>query len=170
MGLMRDGHIRALQMEMICDGGAYGLSTEGVMRKAAILAAGPYVIPNVRVDTLGVYTNNTPSGAFRSFGALQTAFATESHLDICAERLAIDPFQIRRINAMRDGASTHTKAKLGSVSLTRALDALEKASGWESGAPSSRGDRRQDLNGNDIRPPCALDARFAPTEKQEAAE
>ena len=170
MGLMRDGHIRALQMKMICDGGAYGLSTEGVMRKAAILAAGPYVIPNVRVDTLGVYTNNTPSGAFRSFGALQTAFATESHLDICAERLAIDPFQIRRINAMRDGALTHTKAKLESVSLTRALDALEKASGWETGAPSSRGDRRQDLNRDDIRPPCALGARFAPTEKQGAAE
>ena len=75
MGLMKDGRIRALAMKMICDGGAYGLSTEGVMRKAAILAAGPYVIPNVRVDTYGIYTNNTPSGAFRSFGALQTAFA-----------------------------------------------------------------------------------------------
>ena len=140
MGLMRDGRIRALQMQMICDGGAYGLSTEGVMRKAAILAAGPYVIPNVRVDTFGIYTNNTPSGAFRSFGALQTAFATELHLDICAERLGLDPFHIRRINAMRDGAVTHTKAKLGSVSLTRALDALEKASGWDTGAPTSRGE------------------------------
>ena len=170
MGLTGDGHIRALQMKMICDGGAYGLSTEGVMRKAAILAAGPYVIPNVRVDTFGIYTNNTPSGAFRSFGALQTAFATESHLDICAERLALDPFQIRRVNAMRDGATTHTKAKLGSVSLTRALDALEKASGWESGAPTSRGDKRRDLNRDDIRPPCALGARFAAEEKQEAAE
>ena len=170
MGLMKDGRIRALAMKMICDGGAYGLSTEGVMRKAAILAAGPYVIPNVRVDTYGVYTNNTPSGAFRSFGALQTAFATESHLDICAERLGLDPFHIRRINAMRDGAVTHTKAKLGSVSLTRALDALEKASGWEAGAPGSRGATRKDLNRPDIRPPCALGARFADGDKQEAAE
>ena len=170
MGLMRDGRIRALQMKMICDGGAYGLSTEGVMRKAAILAAGPYVIPNVKVDTIGIYTNNTPSGAFRSFGALQTAFATESHLDICAERLGLDPFQIRRINAMRDGALTHTKAKLSSVSLMRALDALEKASGWEAGAPVSRGESRSDLNSADIRPPCALGARFAATVKQEAAE
>ncbi len=170
MGLMKNGHIRALVMKMICDGGAYGLSTEGVMRKAAILAAGPYVIPNVRVDTYGIYTNNTPSGAFRSFGALQTAFATESHLDICAERLGLDPFHIRRINAMRDGAVTHTKAKLGSVSLTRALDALEKASGWEAGTPDSRGSTRRDLNRSDIRPPCALGARFAQDEKQEAAE
>ncbi|MFZ2093471.1 MAG: molybdopterin cofactor-binding domain-containing protein [Pseudolabrys sp.] len=170
MGLTRDGRIRALQMKMICDGGAYGMSTEGVMRKAAILAAGPYVIPNVRVDTFGIYTNNTPSGAFRSFGALQTAFATESHLDICAERLGLDPFQIRRINAMRDGALTHTKAKLGSVSLMRALDALEKASGWETGAPTSRGEIRGDLDRPDIRPPCALGARFAAAEKREAAE
>ncbi|MGC2712460.1 MAG: molybdopterin cofactor-binding domain-containing protein [Pseudolabrys sp.] len=170
MGLTHDGHIRALQMKMISDGGAYGLSTEGVMRKAAILAAGPYAIPNVTVDTIGIYTNNTPSGAFRSFGALQTAFATESHLDICAERLGLDPFEIRRINAMRDGALTHTKARLGSVSLMRALDALEKASGWEIGAPTSRGDRRRDLNRSDIRPPCTLGARFAAVEKQEAAE
>jgi CO/xanthine dehydrogenase Mo-binding subunit len=169
MGLMRDGRIRALEMKMICDGGAYGMSTEGVMRKAAILAAGPYVIPNVKVDTYGVYTNNTPSGAFRSFGALQTAFATESHLDICAERLGLDPFEIRRINAMRDGAVTHTKARLGSVSLTRALDALEKASGWEGGAPVSRGHIRLDVDRADIRPPCALGARFA-DEKPEAAE
>jgi CO/xanthine dehydrogenase Mo-binding subunit len=140
------------------------------MRKAAILAAGPYAIPNVKVDTYGIYTNNTPSGAFRSFGALQTAFATESHLDICAERLGLDPFEIRRINAMRDGALTHTKAKLTSVSLTHALNALEKASGWEAGVPNSRGNTRRDLGRDDIRPPCALGARFKVADKQEAAE
>src|SRR5215467_1530483 len=170
MGLKRDGRICAFQMKMICDGGAYGLSTEGVMRKAAILAAGPYVIPNVSIDSYGIYTNNTPSGGFRFFGGLQTAFAAESHLDICAERLGLDPFHIRRINAMRDGAVTHTKARLGSVSLMRALDALEKSSGWESGAPTSRGCTRGDLNREDIRPPCALGARFAHDDKQEAAE
>ncbi|HVV62563.1 MAG TPA: molybdopterin cofactor-binding domain-containing protein [Pseudolabrys sp.] len=170
MGLTRDGRIRAFEMTMICDGGAYGLSTEGVMRKAAILGAGPYAIPNVKVDTYGIYTNNTPSGAFRSFGALQTAFATESHLDICAEQLGLDPFEIRRINAMRDGGTTHTKQKLGTVSLTRALNALEKASGWEKGAPAQRGGTRRDLNRGDIRPPVSLGARFASAEKQEAAE
>ena len=79
MGLTKDGRITAVQMRVIYDGGAYGMSTEGVMRKGAILAAGPYVIPNLSVDTYGIYTNNTPSGAFRSFGSLQTQFATESH-------------------------------------------------------------------------------------------
>jgi len=170
MGLMRDGRIKASQLTMICDGGAYGLSTEGVMRKAAILAAGPYVIPHVRVDTYGVYTNNTPSGAFRSFGALQTEFATESLLDVCAERLGLDPFEIRRINAMRDGAVTHTGQKLGSVSLLRCLEAAEKASAWEPGAPTSRGATRKDLNRADVRPPVSLGARFAAVEKQEVAE
>jgi CO/xanthine dehydrogenase Mo-binding subunit len=124
----------------------------------------------VRVDTYGIYTNNTPSGAFRSFGALQTQFATESHLDICAERLGLDPFEIRRINAMRDGAVTHTKQKLGSVSLLRCLEAAEKASGWEAGAPSVRGETRRDIDGAGIRPPVSLGARFAANSKQEAAE
>jgi len=170
MGLKRNGRICVLEMTMVCDGGAYSLSTGNVVHKAAVLAAGPYVIPNIKIDTYGVYTNNTPSGAFRSFGALQAAFSTESHLDICAERLGLDPFQIRRINAMHDGAVTHTRQQLGSVSLSRVLDAAEKGSGWEAGAPVSRGDRRSDLDRDDIRPPCALGARFAATEKRQAAE
>jgi aerobic-type carbon monoxide dehydrogenase small subunit (CoxS/CutS family) len=170
MGLARDGRIRAVDFRMIADGGAYGLSTEGVMRKAAILGAGPYNVPNLKMDTYGVYTNNTPSGAFRSFGALQTQFATESHLDIAAERLGLDPFEIRRINMMRDGATTHTKQKLRSVSLGRCLDAAEQGSGWEKGVPSQRGDSRRDLDRDDIRPPVSLGARFAVNGKQEAAE
>jgi CO/xanthine dehydrogenase Mo-binding subunit len=170
MGLTRDGRIRAVEFKMICDGGAYGLSTEGVMRKAAILGAGPYNIPNLKMDTYGVYTNNTPSGAFRSFGALQTQFATETHLDICAEKLGVDPFEIRRVNAMRDGAVTHTKQRLKSVSLMRALEAAEKASEWQSGPPVARGETRGDLGGNGTRPPCALGARLEASESQEAAE
>ena len=170
MGLTRDGRIRAVEFRMVCDGGAYGLSTEGVMRKAAILGAGPYNVPHLKMDVYGIYTNNTPSGAFRSFGALQTQFATETHLDICAEKLGLDPFEIRRINAMQDGAITHTKQKLKSVSLLRALDAAEKVSSWECGPPVSRGDARDDLGGEGTRPPCALGARFAGAQSQEAAE
>jgi CO/xanthine dehydrogenase Mo-binding subunit len=161
MGLTHDGRIRAVQITMVCDGGAYGLSTEGVVRTAAILAAGPYAIPNVKIDTYGIYTNNTPSGAFRSFGALQAQFATETHLDICAEKLGLDPFEMRRINAMRDGAISHTKQRLTSVSFSRALDAVEQASGWERGIPHSRGETRGDHNGDGVREPCALGARFA---------
>jgi CO/xanthine dehydrogenase Mo-binding subunit len=142
------------------------------MRKAAILGAGPYAIPNLQVDTYGIYTNNTPSGAFRSFGALQTQFATESHLDICAEKLGLDPFEIRRINAMRDGAQTHTKQQLKSVSYLRVLEAAEQASKWEKGVPLSRGDSRSDFAkpGEGVRAACSLGARFEADGKLEAAE
>ncbi|MDQ2080832.1 molybdopterin-dependent oxidoreductase [Xanthobacteraceae bacterium Astr-EGSB] len=160
MGLTLDGRIRAVEFNMVCDGGAYGLSTEGVMRKAAILGAGPYNIPNLKMDTYGIYTNNTPSGAFRSFGALQAQFATESHLDICAERLGIDPFEIRRINAMRPGSKTHTKQPLKSASLLAALKAVAQASGWEKGPPTSRGEARRDLGGPGNRPSCTLGSRI----------
>jgi CO/xanthine dehydrogenase Mo-binding subunit len=169
MGLMRDGRIVASEITMICDGGAYGLSTEGVMRKAAILGAGPYDIPNVKVDTYGIYTNNTPSGAFRTFGAMQSQFATESHLDICAERLGLDPFELRRINGMRDGAVSHTRQKLGSVSLSRVLEGAERASRWEIGAPVSRGGGRSDLGGEGNRLPCTLGARFSKGTRPQAA-
>ncbi len=160
MGLKNDGRITGVRFKMISDGGAYGMSTEGVMRKAAILACGPYNIPNVRIDTYGVYTNNTPSGAFRTFGAMQAQFATESTLDIAAERLGLDPFEIRRINMMRTGAITHTRQQLGSVSIDDVLDAAEKASGWEAGAPAMRGPVRQDLGGPGTRKPCTLGARL----------
>ncbi len=171
MGLKRDGRITAVQFTMLSDGGAYGMSTEGVMRKAAILSCGPYDIPNVKIDTYGVYTNNTPSGAFRTFGAMQAQFATESHLDICAEKLGLDPFEIRRINIMHDGALTHTKQQLGSVSIGRVLDAAEAASRWEAGTPGRLG-ARSDLGGPGTRQPCTLGACFAPPpakDKQEVA-
>jgi CO/xanthine dehydrogenase Mo-binding subunit len=164
MGLKNDGRITAVAFKMISDGGAYGMSTEGVMRKAAILACGPYDIPNVKIDTIGVYTNNTPSGAFRTFGAMQAQFATESHLDICAEKLGLDPFEIRRRNMMRDGAITHTQQTLGSVSIGTVLDVAEAASRWEAGAPG-RGQTRGDLGGEGTRAPSTLGARFTPAPK-----
>ncbi len=160
MGLTKDGRITAVSFKMISDGGAYGMSTEGVMRKAAILSCGPYNIENVKIDTYGVYTNNTPSGAFRTFGAMQAQFATESQLDIAAEKLGMDPFEIRRINMMLDGAVTHTQQKLGSVSIGEVLEQAEKASMWEAGAPSMRGPNRTDLGGPGTRLPCTLGARF----------
>ena len=170
MGVKRDGRICATSMYMVADGGAYGLSTEGVMRKAAILAAGPYNIAHVRVDAIGVYTNNTPSGAFRSFGALQSEFATESHLDMIAERLGIDPIELRRINGMRDGAVTHTRQQLDSVSLMTVLDAVFKAAGWEVGAPTVRGNTRNDLGAAGNRPPCMLGARLKAPETRDSRE
>lgn len=166
MGLKNDGRITAIEFRMISDGGAYGMSTEGVMRKAAILSCGPYDVDNVKIDTYGVYTNNTPSGAFRTFGAMQAQFATESHLDICAEKLGLDPFEIRRINMMKAGSLTHTRQPLASASIDRVLDAAEQASGWEKGTPSVRGETRQDTGRAGNRPPCTLGARIRRADEQ----
>lgn len=164
MGLTRDGMILASQIRIVYDGGAYGMSTEGVIRKGAILGGGPYNIPNFQIDTYGVYTNNTPSGAFRAFGSLQSQFATECHLDICAERLGIDPFELRLKNAMRTGDRTHTKHILNSSSMDQVLEAARTASRWESGAPNMRGATRSDLGGDGTRSPCTL----VPREQAEA--
>jgi hypothetical protein len=71
---------------------------------------------------------------------------------------------------MRDGATTHTKQALKSVSLGRVLDALEQGAGWEKGVPDRRGDTRRDLDKAGNRPPVSLGARFAAATKQEAAE
>jgi len=163
MGITKDGRITASQIKCESDGGAYGCSTEGVMRKMAILGAGPYDIPNVSIDTYGYYTNNTPSGAFRTFGAMQSEFATEVMLDLAAEKLGLDPFEIRRINGMRDGAVTHTKQKLESVSFQQVLEAARAGAHWQSGPPNNRGANRKDLSGSGNRPPCQLGARFLST-------
>ena len=165
MGLKWNGQITAIQFSMISDGGAYGMSSEGVMRKAAILSCGPYAVDNLSVDTTAVYTNNTPSGAFRTFGGMQAQFATESMMDMAAEALEMDPFEIRRVNMMKIGSTTHTQHKLTAASLDRCLDAAEKESRWEKGTPNVRGDKRSDLGGDDTRAPCTLGARFSKAKK-----
>ncbi len=165
MGLKWNGEITAIQFKMISDGGAYGMSSEGVMRKAAILSCGPYAVDNLSVDTTAVYTNNTPSGAFRTFGGMQAQFATESMMDMAAEALEMDPFEIRRVNMMKIGSTTHTQHKLTAASLDRCLDAAEKEARWENGTPNVRGSERADLGGDDTRKPCTLGARFTDEKK-----
>lgn len=165
MGLKKDGRITATQLKAVCDGGAYGMSTEGVMRKMAILGAGPYDIPNVQIDTYGAYTNNTPSGAFRTFGAMQSQFSTESHLDMCAERLGLDPFELRAINAMKPGCTTHTQQPLDRSSCEQVLAAARDGANWEAGVPAVRGPSRKDLNGDGNRAPCSLGSRLHETKR-----
>lgn len=160
MGLTRDGRITAMEFDMLSDGGAYGLSSEGVMRKAAILSCGPYEIDNLKVDTTVVYTNNTPSGAFRSFGGMQVQFATECMVDMAAEKLGLDPFEIRRRNMMKPGSLTHTQQRLGTASLGMVLDAAESGSHWEAGPPTVRGAVRSDTHGPGTRKACTLGERF----------
>jgi xanthine dehydrogenase molybdenum-binding subunit len=105
-GATKDGRLLAHEVEIYGDGGAYASLSNHVMLRATTHAAGPYEVPNSRVDTYAMYTNNVPSGAFRGFGVTQSGFAMESQLDVLAEALGISPLEIRRKNMLARGKRT----------------------------------------------------------------
>jgi selenium-dependent xanthine dehydrogenase len=108
IGARKDGRLTAVETELYGDTGAYASLGEKVMTRATTHSSGPYEVPNVRADCYAIYTNNPPAGAFRGFGVTQSAFAVESTMDILAERLGIDPFELRIQNALRVGSVTNT--------------------------------------------------------------
>jgi len=123
MGAMRDGRLHAVETELYGDTGAYASLGDKVMTRATTHSAGPYDIPHVRADCYAMYTNNPPAGAFRGFGVTQSAFAVESMMDMLAETLALDPVEIRRLNALRVGSFTNTGQLLReSVGLSECIE------------------------------------------------
>jgi CO/xanthine dehydrogenase Mo-binding subunit len=107
-GVTRDGRLVAMDVEVILDGGAYVTLSPVVLSRGCIHAAGPYRCDHISIRGRAVFTNTPPNGAFRGFGAPQTEFAVEVHLDRIAEALGVDPVEIRRINALRPGDTTAT--------------------------------------------------------------
>ena len=81
----------AADVRLLLDGGAYASSSPAVLANASTFAAGPYEVPNVRIEGTVVYTNNPPCGAMRGFGAPQVCFAHESAMDELAEELRLEP-------------------------------------------------------------------------------
>jgi CO/xanthine dehydrogenase Mo-binding subunit/aerobic-type carbon monoxide dehydrogenase small subunit (CoxS/CutS family) len=125
-GARRDGTLTAVEAELYGDSGAYASLGEKVMTRATTHATGPYVVPHTKIDCYAMYTNNAPCGAFRGFGVTQSAFAVESNMDILAEKLGMDPAELRRKNAMRVGTTTATGQLLReSVGLLECLDRVE---------------------------------------------
>lgn len=102
-GATKEGKVVAAAMEIIADAGAYMYTTNKVLGNSTITSTGPYAIPNVKTDVIGVYTNNLPGAAFRGFGAPQALFMAESQMNKLAEKLGIDSIEIRRLNALRKG-------------------------------------------------------------------
>jgi CO/xanthine dehydrogenase Mo-binding subunit len=99
----RDGKILAMDIDFTIDGGAYETLSRVVLSRGTIHAAGPYNCPNVRVRSRAVATNAPPHGAFRGFGAPQSVFALERHLDRVAEAAGLTPDELRRRNFLREG-------------------------------------------------------------------
>ncbi len=103
-GADRDGRLVYVRARVVLDGGAYASSSTAVCSNAACFAAGPYDMPNARLDAYVVYTNNPPCGAMRGFGAVQVAIAHEAQMDKLAAALNLDPLELRIKNAMRPGS------------------------------------------------------------------
>jgi CO/xanthine dehydrogenase Mo-binding subunit len=124
-GVTRDGRLTAIDIDVVLDGGAYMTLSPVVLSRGVIHATGPYRCDNVRVNGRVVMTNTPPNGAFRGFGAPQTQFAAEVHMERIAERLGMDPVKLREINALRAGDTTATGQVLGRD--TSALKVLREA-------------------------------------------
>ena len=107
-GVTPEGRLLAQDIEVVLDGGAYVTLSPVVLSRGIIHAAGPYACDHVRIDGRAMFTNAVPFGAFRGFGAPQTHFANERHMDRIAARLGMDPAELRRRNLLREGESTAT--------------------------------------------------------------
>jgi CO/xanthine dehydrogenase Mo-binding subunit len=105
----RDGKILGGEIEFTIDGGAYLTLSPVVLSRGAIHAGGPYYWPNVRIRATAVATNAPPHGAFRGFGAPQSLFAMERHMDRIAEATGLSPIEIRRQNFLQPGETTTTE-------------------------------------------------------------
>jgi CO/xanthine dehydrogenase Mo-binding subunit/aerobic-type carbon monoxide dehydrogenase small subunit (CoxS/CutS family) len=128
MGAKKNGRLIAVETELYGDTGAYASLGEKVMTRATTHSAGPYDVPHVRADCYAMYTNNPPAGAFRGFGVTQSAFAVESMIDMLAEKLNIEPVELRRMNALHVGSITNTGQELReSVGLMECIDKVSSA-------------------------------------------
>ncbi len=113
VGCDAEGHIVGLRARIVGDTGAYASVGRAVLERAAGHACGAYRVPNVDVEATAVYTNNPPCGAMRGFGVNQTNFALEGALDILAERVGIDGWEMRWRNALDVGDRFGTGQRLG---------------------------------------------------------
>jgi aldehyde oxidoreductase len=112
VGCNADGRLTAVRARMIGDTGAYASVGAKVMERAGGHATGPYRVPNLDIESVAVYTNNPPCGAMRGFGVNQAAFAIESCLNMLAEKVGIDGWEIRWRNALEVGDTLSTGQRL----------------------------------------------------------
>jgi CO/xanthine dehydrogenase Mo-binding subunit len=131
-GATKEGKVTAAEVELVTDGGAYAYTSTKVMGNATLMCTGPYEIPNVKVDSFAVYTNNIPNGAFRGFGGPQGAFEAESQMNKLAEALKLDPVEIRMRNVLKEGSllSVGTPLPKG-VSISRVIQTCARKAGWK---------------------------------------
>lgn len=130
-GATKEGKLVAADVDIYADGGAYIYTSGKVLGNATLLCTGPYKIPNVRVDSRAVYTNNIPNGAFRGFGGPQAAFSAESQMDKLAEALHIDPVELRIRNLIGEGDNLSVGTPLPKgVTIKQVVETCALRAGW----------------------------------------
>ena len=129
-GLDRDGRIVARECEVWWNGGAYADIGPRVTQKSGFTAPGPYDIEHVAIDSYALYTNLPPAGALRGFGIPQLVWAYESHTDMIARELGVDPVQFRRQNLLREGRPQATGTVLRDAATDKVLDRLAELLEW----------------------------------------
>lgn len=129
-GAMRNGRILAKQAKVYIDNGAYNDRGPSTLNWAGLAFSAMYNVPNGTYDGYGVYTNNEPGTAFRGFGSPQVTFAFESHLDRIANRLGIDPMEIRLRNKLGSGQTTHSGFFINSCGLSECIEEAARRSDW----------------------------------------
>ncbi|MFB3895905.1 MAG: xanthine dehydrogenase family protein molybdopterin-binding subunit [bacterium] len=131
LGAKKNGKLTAAEIEIYSDIGAYATLSTIVLYRMVISAPGPYVIPHVKTDVHGMYTNHPPCGAMRGFGTPQANFGSELTLDLLAEKLGMDPLELRLINALDIGTRTATNQVLKeSVGLKETILKAKKEAEW----------------------------------------
>ncbi|MEN6408404.1 MAG: xanthine dehydrogenase family protein molybdopterin-binding subunit [Anaerolineaceae bacterium] len=146
-GAMRDGTLVAAKVEIISDCGAYLYTSDQVLNNYRFNSLSVYEIPNVSIDGVAVYTNNSPTCAFRGFGSGQATFAAELHIEHMAEALKIDPITLRLKNCMHQGSILPTQSVVpGTLDLpvllvkaARKAGYTEKDGVWQAPAPVQTG-------------------------------
>ncbi len=135
LGAKADGTVLAADIEFLFDSGGYGDYAVNVSRAAAISCTGPYNIPNVTADSLCVYTNHPFATAFRGFGHIELSYATERAMDLLAEKLQMDPADLRQINLIREGDLTPTGAPMddNTGDLPACLAKVRERLAWDDG-------------------------------------
>jgi selenium-dependent xanthine dehydrogenase len=123
-----NGRLLAVEAKVIADTGAYASVGPAVLFRSATFGSGPYSVPNVKIDTYAVFTNNPPCGAMRGFGSPETAFAADCQMDELAARLNRDPLEFRLRNALEAGSITATGHQVNeSVGVKECLRAVRDA-------------------------------------------
>jgi CO/xanthine dehydrogenase Mo-binding subunit len=136
-GVDAGGRITARKCEVYWNGGAYADIGPRVTQKSGFTASGPYDIDNVWIDSYALYTNLPPAGALRGFGIPQLVWAYESHTDMIASALGLDPIEFRRKNMLREGREHATGTIVKDVKVETALDRVAERLGWR--RPLERG-------------------------------